>query len=77
MTLAWIEAGMSLKKEPAYRVRTKHVLPPEHWEVLNGTYHENLRLCLLPPAENEDITYWFGFEPESQQTKPVFKARTL
>ncbi|HJD10014.1 MAG TPA: DUF4080 domain-containing protein [Candidatus Phocaeicola caecigallinarum] len=77
MTLAWIEAGMSLKKEPAYRVRTKHVLPPEHWEVLNGTYHEELRLCLLPPAENEDITYWFGFEPESQQTKPVFKARTL
>ena len=77
VTLAWIEAGMSLKKEPAYRVRTKHVLPPEHWEVLNGTYHEELRLCLLPPAENEDITYWFGFEPESQQTKPVFKARTL
>ena len=74
MTLAWIEAGMSLKKEPAYRIRTKHVLPPDHWDVLYGTYHEGLRLCMLPPAEEESTTYWFGFELESQQPKPVFKA---
>ncbi|MDM8155443.1 DUF4080 domain-containing protein [Bacteroides gallinaceum] len=75
MTLAWIEAGMSLKKEPAYRIRTKHVLPSDHWDVLYGTYHESLRLCTLPPAEGESTTYWFGFEPESQQTKPIFKAK--
>lgn len=75
MTLAWIEAGMSLKKQPAARVRTKHVVPPEEWETVYGTYREGLRLCMLPPAENETTTYWFGFEPESQQTKPVFMAR--
>ena len=40
MTLAWIEAGMSLKKEPAIRIRTKHVLPPDAWEPIYGTYHE-------------------------------------
>ncbi len=74
VTLAWIEAGMSLKKQPAARIRTKHVLPPEHWEIIYGTYHEGLRLCLLPPAEGESTAYWFGFETESQQAKPVFKA---
>ena len=74
MTLAWIEAGMSLKKEPAFRIRTKHVLPPDAWEPIYGTYHEGLRLCMLPPLEGENTTYWFGFEPESQQTRPVFKA---
>ena len=74
VTLAWIEAGMSLKKQPAARIRTKHVLPPEHWEIIYGTYHEGLKLCLLPPAEGKSTAYWFGFETESQQAKPVFKA---
>lgn len=70
---AWIEAGMSLKKQPAERVRTKHVTPPEQWTVCFGTYHEGLRLCLLP-GENSGITYWYGFETENQASKPVFKA---
>lgn len=73
MSRAWIEAGMSLKKEPAERVRTKHVTPPEAWTVCTATYHENLRLCKLPAPE-EGRCYWYGFETESQQLRPVFAA---
>lgn len=73
MSRAWIEAGMSLKKEPAERVRTKHVTPPEVWTVCTGTYRDDLRLCKLPAPE-ERRCYWYGFETESQQLRPVFTA---
>ena len=73
-SVAWIEAGMSLKKQPAERVRTKRQTPPPHWEVEYGTYTENLRLCFLPTDDEGLHGYWFGFETESQKTKPVFKA---
>ena len=73
MSRAWIEAGMSLKKEPAERVRTKHVTPPEVWTVCTGTYRDDLRLCKLPAPE-EGHCYWYGFETESQQLRPVFTA---
>lgn len=73
-TLAWIEAGMSLKKQPAARIRTKHVTPPDSWNIVYGEYHDHLKLCLLPASENEPLNYWFGFETETQQPRPVFKA---
>lgn len=73
MSRAWIEAGMSLKKEPAELVRTKHVTPPEAWTVCMGTYRDDLRLCKLPAPE-EGRCYWYGFETESQQLRPVFAA---
>lgn len=73
MSRAWIEAGMSLKKEPAERVRTKHVTPPKVWTVRTGTYRDDLRLCKLPAPE-EGRCYWYGFETESQQLRPVFTA---
>lgn len=73
MSRAWIEAGMSLKKEPAERVRTKHATPPEAWTVCTGTYRDDLRLCKLPAPE-EGRCYWYGFETESQQLRPVFAA---
>lgn len=70
---AWIEAGMSLKKQPAERVRTKHVTPPSEWNVVFGEYHNGLRLCKLPLQEGNFIV-WYGFEMEEQGGKPVFKA---
>ena len=76
VSIAWIEAGMSLKKAPAEKVRTKRQLPPESWEVVYGTYRENLRLCFLP-VDEEGHGYWFGFESEIQKIQPVFKARKL
>ena len=75
-SIVWIEAGMSLKKQPAERVKTKHQVPPEHWEVIQGTYHEKLRLCFLPTDPEAQHGYWFGFETETQQIKPVFKAKS-
>lgn len=75
-SIAWIEAGMSLKKQPAERVKTKHQVPPENWEIIQGTYHEKLRLCFLPADLESLHGYWFGFETETQQIKPVFKAKS-
>ena len=75
-SIAWIEAGMSLKKQPAERVKTKHQAPPEHWEVLEGHYHEKLRLCFLPTDTENTHGYWFGFETETQRITPVFKAKS-
>ena len=73
VTLAWIEAGMSLKKAPAERVRTKHAVPPAAWDVRFGTYKETLRLCRLEDPES-GLSYWYGFETESQRATPTFKA---
>ena len=75
-SIAWIEAGMSLKKQPAERVKTKHQTPPEHWKVLQGNYHERLKLCFLPTDTDCIHGYWFGFETEVQKTTPVFKAKS-
>ena len=75
-SIAWIEAGMSLKKQPAERVKTKHQVPPEHWEIIQGTYHEKMKLCFLPTDQEAQHGYWFGFETETQQIKPVFKAKS-
>ena len=75
-SIAWIEAGMSLKKQPAERVKTKHQVPPEHWEVIQGSYHEKLRLCFLPTDSENMHGYWFGFETDTQRITPVFKAKS-
>ena len=75
-SIAWIEAGMSLKKQPAERVKTKHQTPPEHWEVLQGHYHERLKLCFLPTDTECLHGYWFGFKTETQKITPVFKAKS-
>lgn len=72
VSIAWIENGLSLKKEPAKDVKTKHLTPPEHWEVVYGQYHNEMRLCYLPI--NQEKGYWYGYDREKQQDKPVFKA---
>lgn len=74
--IAWIEAGMSLKKAPAEKVKTKRQVPPAQWEVLYGEYKESLRLCFLPTNEDANQGYWFGFESEIQKATPVFKAKS-
>lgn len=74
--IAWIEAGMSLKKLPAEKVWTKRQIPPATWNIIYGEYKESLRLCFLPADEKGEHGYWFGFESEIQKTSPVFKART-
>ncbi|MBE6287413.1 MAG: DUF4080 domain-containing protein [Mediterranea massiliensis] len=73
VSVAWIEAGMSLKKAPAERVKTKHQLPPAQWQIVRGNYHDRLRLAHLPVEGGAD--YWFGFESDTQCPFPVFLAR--
>lgn len=75
-TIAWIEAGMSLKKLPAEKVKTKRQIPPENWDVIYGEYNPNLRLCFLPIHEENGSGYWFGFESDTQKAEPLFKAKT-
>lgn len=74
--IAWIEAGMSLKKLPAEKVWTKRQIPPATWNIIYGEYKESLRLCFLPADEKGEHGYWLGFESEIQKASPVFKART-
>ena len=74
--IAWIEAGMSLKKLPAEKVWTKRQIPPATWNIIYGESKESLRLCFLPADEKGEHGYWFGFESEIQKASPVFKART-
>ena len=75
VTRAWIEAGMSLKKEPAEHVKTKRLAPPAQWQVMQGVYRTDLRLCFLPIGpEEEEHGWWYGFESRMQKAEPVFKA---
>lgn len=72
VTIAWIEAGMSLKKRPAEEVRTKHVQPSTMWNVVYGEYNEKLRLCFLPTADAHGC--WFGYDTTTQCPVPIFRA---
>lgn len=73
-TVAWIEAGLSLKKRPAERVLTGRLQPPASWTVLYGAFNETLRMCFLPDGADES-GYWFGYDSTSQRPAPIFKAR--
>ena len=74
VTVAWIEAGMSLKKRPAEGVRTKHVQPKEGWTIIRGEYTDTLRLCFLP-TDDVGHGYWFGYDSTTQCPTPIFKAK--
>lgn len=76
VSIAWIEAGMSLKKQPAERVLTRRQQPPQEWEECYGSYKPSLRLCFLPDDGTTGYDLWFGYETEIQQIKPVFRARS-
>lgn len=75
--IAWIEAGMSLKKLPAEKVWTKRQIPPATWNIIYGEYKESLRLCFLPADEKGEHGYWFGFESEIQKASPVNEERSI
>ena len=72
-TVAWIEAGMSLRKTPAEHVVRGRLQPPAGWQVQYGEYDESLRLCHLPTG-SDGQGYWFGYDSTSQRPAPIFKA---
>ena len=67
VALAWIKAGMSLKKEPAENIKTKGQTPPNNWKIIQGKYHKNMKLYMLPTPQNK---YWFGYDPLKKQFIP-------
>ena len=72
VSIAWIEAGMSLKKFLPKKSEPNGKFPGElgsHLWFLSG----KLRLCFLP-VDEDGHGYWFGFESEIQKIEPVFKA---
>lgn len=74
-SIAWIEAGMSLKKQPAENVLTKRQTPPTEWNIEYGEFKSNMRICFLPDmSSNNNEGYWFGYSSDTQNPKPVFKA---
>ena len=73
VAVAWIEAGMSLKKRPAEGLRPKNVQPAEIWMVVYGQYTDNMRLCFLP-VDEAGHGYWFGYDTTSQCPAPIFRA---
>lgn len=73
VTVAWIEAGMSLKKRPAEHVRTGRLSLPAAYEVLYGEYSDALRLCFLPTGGEHG--FLFGYDTTAQHPSPIFKAR--
>ena len=72
-TVAWIEAGMSLRKTPAEHVIRGRLLPPPAWIIEYGEYDESLRLCHLPTGP-DGKGYWFGYDSTSQRPAPIFMA---
>ena len=77
VVIAWIRAGLSLKKEPAERIQTKRITPPDKWHITKGTYTDNLKLCFLPVSNDKQQGYWFGLETETQYRKPIFEAHNI
>lgn len=72
-TVAWIEAGMSLRKTPTEHVIRGRLQPPSAWTIEYGEYDESLRLCHLPTGPDGQ-GYWFGYDSTSQRPAPIFKA---
>ena len=75
-SIAWIEAGMSLKSFPPRKYGPNDKFLLLLGIIIYGEYKESLRLCFLPADEKGEHGYWFGFESEIQKASPVFKART-
>lgn len=79
---AWIEAGMSLKKLPAERVRKvkygSDILSETGADKLPqpefGKYSESLRLFYLPSGQSSFTGCLYGFDSISHSPYPVYKA---
>lgn len=74
VTIAWVEAGMSLKKKPAEHILTKRYINPETLKIIYGTYNKSLRMSFLPNSLESDYGIWFGHSSDKQEPKPVLKA---
>lgn len=81
VTEAWIEAGMSLRKRPAEKVKSGKAVAEEFdkWitchantHAVYGEYNKALRMFFLPTDDGGN-GIWFGYENTAQHSAPVFK----
>lgn len=75
VSMAWIEAGLSLKKAPAGRAVTRHVQPEDGWHIIYGIYRQGMRLCFLPTDDGGEEGFWYGYPTDTQSARPTFKAQ--
>lgn len=81
VTEAWIEAGMSMRKRPAEKVKSGKAIAEEFdkWitchantHAVYGEYNKALRMFFLPTDDGGN-GIWFGYENTAQHSAPVFK----
>lgn len=81
VTEAWIEAGMSMRKRPAEKVKSGKAIAEEFdkWitchantHAVYGEYDKALRMFFLPTDDGGN-GIWFGYENTAQHSAPVFK----
>lgn len=81
VTEAWIEAGMSMRKRPAEKVKSGKAVAEEFdkWitchantHAVYGEYNKALRMFFLPTDDGGN-GIWFGYENTAQHSAPVFK----
>ncbi|MCP9612701.1 B12-binding domain-containing radical SAM protein [Coprobacter tertius] len=74
ISIAWISNGMSIKKEPAFGIRTKGIRAPQKWIIKKGSYHTSMKLYLLP---GKDTDTWFGYLPDKKIAVPDMIALSI
>lgn len=81
VTEAWIEAGMSMRKRPAEKVKSGKAITEEfdiwmtshtYTHAVYGEYNKALRMFFLPTDDGGN-GIWFGYENTAQHSAPVFK----
>lgn len=81
VTEAWIEAGMSMRKRPAEKVKSGKAIAEEfdiwmtshtYTHAVYGEYNKALRMFFLPTDDGGN-GIWFGYENTAQHSAPVFK----
>lgn len=81
VTEAWIEAGMSMRKRPAEKVKSGKAIAEEFdkWitchantHAVYGEYNKALRMFFLPTDDGGN-GIWYGYENTAQHSAPVFK----
>lgn len=76
-SIAWIEAGMSLKKTPAEKVKTKHQIPPEKWEVIYGEYKVICDFAFFRSMKIQNAVIGLDLKQKYREHSPYSKLKQI
>ncbi len=68
ISLNWIRCGLSLKKEPANKLRMWHF---NDKQTINPIFDSNERLNIYYYFDYEDLRYWFAFNRSKERNMPT------